>query len=226
MADEYVGINPSDVTFLELLQESKNSAVFKVRVRGRMCVMKVYHDRGLSECDPPDYDVNLFSRESSAYRRMKERGLYRQGVVPDFYGTITQIQPTLWPSLHMFLQDKLAPNAVLIEYIPDAQQIDLSNFSKDYLVQLRDSLYSIHQAGVLHGDPKPRNMIISRKQNRVLWIDFDSAQTFSGNLSPRQNVWFKEENETMEYFIKALTQDHVDGRLSREYSYYYGWFPC
>ncbi|KAL1999981.1 hypothetical protein VTN02DRAFT_3711 [Thermoascus thermophilus] len=34
----------------------------------------------------------------------------------------------------------------------------------------------MHQAKILHSDPKPRNMMIA--ENRVLWIDFDSAQTF------------------------------------------------
>ena len=56
--------------------------------------------------------------KSTAYQRTKENGLCERGVIPDYYGTITKIQPTLWPSLHMFLEDRLLPNAILIEYIP------------------------------------------------------------------------------------------------------------
>lgn len=136
----------------------------------------------------PNREVNLFVCESTAYQRMKARG-----VVPDFYGTITKIQPALWSplNLHMFLEDKLSPNAILIEYIPNRQPINLSNFSKLRLTELRRILDEIHQAGVYHGDPKPRNMMIcccsgEQLEERVLWIDFDSAQTFSesgGGLS-------------------------------------------
>ncbi|KGO78260.1 hypothetical protein PITC_036280 [Penicillium italicum] len=214
----------ADVTFLQKLQESKNSVVFKVLVHGTTCVMKVYHDRGPSEHDPPDQEVNLFVCESTAYWRLKAKGLCDRGVVPDFYGTITNIQPTLWPSLQMFLGDKLSPNAILIEYIPNMQPIDLDNFSSQYLRELSQKLEDIHLAGVLHGDPKPRNMMISRDQGRVLWIDFDSAQTFSESLSTRQRTWIEEENEMMHYFAKALAQDYEEGELRHAYSYYYDWF--
>lgn len=165
-----------------------------------------YHDRGSSDCDPPDREVNLFVCESTAYQRMKAKGLCKRGIVPDFYGTVKNIQPILWPDLNMFLEDKLPPNAVLIEFIPNMEPIELSNFSKHYLEQLRHILYDIHKAGVLHGDPKPRNMMISRGEgNKVLWIDFDSAQTFSEDLlSPRQEMWVKEEVEMMEFFVEAL----------------------
>lgn len=129
-------------------------------------------------------------------------------MIPDFYGTITNIQAALWPSLHMFLGDKLPPNAVLIKYIPNMQLIDLSNFLLQYLREFGHVLKEIHRAGVLHGDPKPRNMMISGDQGRVLWIDFDSAQTFSGSLSTRQRTWIEEENEMIEYFVEALVCLH------------------
>lgn len=166
-----------------------------------------YHDRGPSDCDPIDREVNLFVCESAAYQRMKAKGLCRRGIVPDFYGTITKIESTLWPSLHMFVGDELPPNAILIEYVPDIQQISLSNFSKHRLEELRHILYEMHQIRILHGDSYPRNMVVSGEQDRVLWIDFDSAQTFSEDfLSPRQEKWFKEEVEMMEYFVEALVR--------------------
>ncbi|KAB8212983.1 hypothetical protein BDV33DRAFT_230783 [Aspergillus novoparasiticus] len=188
--------------------------------------MKVYHDRGPSEFDPPDREVNLFVSESTAYRRMKLKGLCKRGIIPNFYGTIRNIQPAVWPNLYMFLDDTLLPNAILIEYIPNLQSIDLSNFSLIRLAKLREILDDIHRARVLHGDPKPRNMMVSLGEyERVLWIDFDSAQTFSeGNLSPRQEKWIKEEVEMMDYFVDALAQDFEEGKLNRTISYYYDWY--
>ncbi|KAA8646732.1 uncharacterized protein ATNIH1004_005407 [Aspergillus tanneri] len=186
-----IEVNPSDVVFLQTLGESKYSVIFKVAIRDEVKVMKVYHDRRPSEHDSPGCEVNPFVCESSAYRRLKEKGLCKRGVVPDFYGTIVKIQPNLWPSLHMFSADVLLPNAILLEYIPNMRQMDLSIFSEHRLNELNRILHDIHRAGVLHGDPDPRNMMVCPgrcgKQDRVLWIDFDSAQLLSEhNLSPQQ----------------------------------------
>lgn len=107
----------------------------------------------------------------------------------------------------MFAGDKLPPNAILIEYIADMQQIGLDNFSENRLKKLRQILDDLHRARVLHGDPMPRNMmIVPGEPDRVLWVDFDSAQTFPEEepLSPRQEEWFKEEVEMIEYFTKGL----------------------
>ncbi|PWY64404.1 hypothetical protein BO83DRAFT_369340 [Aspergillus eucalypticola CBS 122712] len=221
-------VNPSEVEFLETLKESRYSVVFKVRFREKLCVMKVYHDREPNELDPPDRIVNLFISESTAYHRLESKGLCQRGVIPNFYGTIRKIQPADWPDLHMFLNDKLPPNAVLIEYIPQLQQIDLSHYSPQRLDKLREILDDIHAAGVLHADPKPRDMMVSvaEEEERVLWIDFDSAQTFTEfvDLSPRQQKWFDKENEMMDYFVNALAKDFDGGKLNRTISYYYEWY--
>lgn len=57
----------------------------------------------------------------------------------------------------MFHEDDLPPNAILIEYISNMKPIGLSNFSRDYLVKFRQVLDDIHQAGIFHGDAKPRD---------------------------------------------------------------------
>ena len=101
----------------------------------------------------------------------------------------------------MFVDDKLPPNAILIEYIPDMRKIDLSNFSASKVNRLRDILFEMHQAKILHGDPMPRNlMICSGQQNRVLWLDFGSAQTFPEDhaLTTHQDRWVEEEVELMD----------------------------
>lgn len=109
--------------------------------------------------------------------------------------------------MHTFLSDKLPPNAILIEYVPNMQPMNLSNSSLRYLRKPSQTLEDIHLAGILHGDLMLRNMMISGHQGRVLWIDFDSAQTFSETLSARQKTWIQEENEMMDYFVKALVSE-------------------
>jgi hypothetical protein len=108
----------------------------------------------------------------------------------------------------MFLSDELLPDAILIEYIPNLQELDLKIFSKDRTAKLRQILNEIHEAGVYHGDAWPRNMMISfgPEKERVLWADFDTAQTFPADspLTPRQQKWLKEENDLVDYFLKNL----------------------
>ncbi|OJD18300.1 hypothetical protein AJ78_01676 [Emergomyces pasteurianus Ep9510] len=94
MADLFNDLKPFDIVFLENLRESKYSAVFKVQVHGKLCVMKVHHDRGSSSHDPRYREMNLFIRESTAYRRLRAKGLCNRGVIPGFYGTIIKIKAT------------------------------------------------------------------------------------------------------------------------------------
>lgn len=133
----------------------------------------------------------------------------------------------------MFLADEQRPNGVVVEYIPHMQRIDLSTFSAQRLVGLRRILADVHAAGVLHGDPNPRNMMVvspvsfsssgesqgesqgeagagaGQTHDKVLWIDFDAAQTFEEDvpLTSRQEMWFKQEVEMMEYFVEQLVSD-------------------
>lgn len=101
----------------------------------------------------------------------------------------------------MFVGVKLPPNAILIEYIPGVQPIDLSNCSKHRLDELRRILHEFHEIGILYGDPKWRNMMVSSgATDRVLWIDFDSARVFSEDtVSSRQERLTKQEIEIMDH---------------------------
>lgn len=76
---------------------------------------------------------------------------------------------------------------------------------------LSRALEEMHQVGVIHGDPMPRNMMIqtlSEGRERILWIDFDSSMTFPENveLTPRQATWVREEVEMVDYFAKAMVR--------------------
>jgi Lipopolysaccharide kinase (Kdo/WaaP) family len=159
-----------------------------------------------SEVSNPLIEHDIFVCESTAYRRLKESGLCDKGYIPNFYGTIQQIQPKFWkPHLDMFLEHDLLPNAVLLEYVSDMQMIDLSTFSTERIQKLFHILREIHNAKVLHHDPYPRNMmVVPGEPDRVLWIDFDRAQTFPKPLTQRQQGWFTEEVEFVELFAKAL----------------------
>lgn len=96
------------------------------------------------------------------------------GSIPDFYSLITGINPKKWlPYLNESFDDNLLPNAILIEYIPNLQQIGLCTFSKESLNKLHQILAEIHQARVYHADPYPQNMMVQEGSDRVLWLDFN-----------------------------------------------------
>ena len=109
--------------------------------------------------------------------------------------------------MDIFLDDSWSPSAVLIEYVANMHQMDLSTFSKSRLASLRAILGEIHDAKVLHDDVYPRNMMVVPGQpDRILWIDFDSAQTFPENepLTSRQQKWVTMEIQSMDYFVDGL----------------------
>ncbi|RAL01334.1 uncharacterized protein BO80DRAFT_493445 [Aspergillus ibericus CBS 121593] len=221
-----IELSPSSVQVLQILKKSKTSAVLKVSISGETRILKVYREHLPSEHDSPARETNPFICETSAYERLQHRGHCKAGNILSFYGTITNIQPDLWPQLATLFDDGRPMSAVLLEYIDDMHQLDLSTFSQSRLDELERILQDIHKAGVLHGDPDPRNMMIcpgqNGKQDRVLWIDFDSAQLLpEGELSPRQQMWLQEENDLMDYFVKALPEDYREGRLCRTWDYFY-----
>ena len=85
--------------------------------------------------------------------------------------------------------------------------MDLSTFSKSRLASLRAILGQFQEAKVLHSDADPRNMmVVFGKLDKVLWIDFDSAQTFPENkpLTQRQQEWMELEIQRMDYFVYGL----------------------
>ncbi|KAJ9295758.1 hypothetical protein DTO271G3_5781 [Paecilomyces variotii] len=66
-------------------------------------------------------------------------------------------------------------------------------------------------------------MMIQNYTNRVLWIDFDRAQTFPENeaVPERYLEWMRDEKELADEFFDDLAQDYKDGKLSRARSWYY-----
>ncbi|OOF90662.1 hypothetical protein ASPCADRAFT_519073 [Aspergillus carbonarius ITEM 5010] len=223
----------SEVTFVEQLKRSPVSCVFRTIWHGKDCVLKVYHSPDPSPAGhrihAPRREIDPFKCESTAYRQLREHGLCDRGYIPKYYGAVEQINPVNHlPHLQVFLQDTIYPNAVLMEYIPNIQSIDLSNFSEKKIRQLHQILLEIHQAGVYHGDPYPRNMMVQTTSDRALWIDFDRAQTFCPEImKPYHLDWLKHETEMMDYFVEALTADVKLGRIDATWTCYYQTIkPC
>ncbi|PYI07017.1 hypothetical protein BO78DRAFT_314175, partial [Aspergillus sclerotiicarbonarius CBS 121057] len=198
------------------------SCVFRTIWHGKDCVLKVPLPAGRRpralrrEIDP-------FKCESTAFIRLLEHGLCDRGYIPYFYGLVEHIQPANHlPHLQDFLGDTTCPNAVLMEYIPNLQSINLSNFSEKRIHRLQQILLEVHRAGVYHGDPYPRNIMIQTTSDRVLWIDFDRAQTFTPqSIKPYQLDWLQHETNMMDYFVEALAADVKIGKIDATWSYYY-----
>lgn len=218
----------SRVKFLATLNDGRHSKIYKVEFENRPCVLKVvsgndgaciglrrmlhqltlckYHRDEPESSFKLEHETNIFLCESRAYRRLKETGLCDKGIVPDFYGVITDIEPRTWDGLKLFHHDRLPVDAILIEYIPGLQCIHLGNHTPEHMETLREELKEINAAGVIHHDIHPRNMAVATEGNveRVMWIDFDRAQTFSlTEPIPGWAVrWFKREPMYFDFWTR------------------------
>ncbi|OGM42770.1 hypothetical protein ABOM_008153 [Aspergillus bombycis] len=218
-----MGLNSNDFEFVSCEKESETSSVFQVSLQGRRCLMKVYRTIEKQPWHPTYREVDPFLCESAAYVRLQERGLCQQGVVPDFYGVIEQIDPIQWqPHFNRFLKDKLPLNAILLEFILNLKQIDLTTYTEDRAAALLQIIHQIHDAGVCHGDPYPRNMVVQPETGRVLWIDFDRAQTVSeGSITNRQRDWMEDDTLMASELLDLLAMDVKLGQLVHAWGYYY-----
>ncbi|KAM3523374.1 hypothetical protein NHJ13051_005135 [Beauveria bassiana] len=202
--DELVDIQSSVVTFLETLKIKID------RKNGIKCVvMKVYKHTGYWD---------QFRTEECAYRLLQDRGFSERGVVPKFYRIIDRIEDVnLWPDLYQFEDDTTPPSALIIEYIPDANKIDLDNFTQDNMDRLCAILAEFHNIGLLHGDPCPRNMMVVQgtPRDRVFWLDFDSSSIEDRPIHDEHaEMLFRQESEEMACIAKVLSADAKTGKES------------
>ncbi|KOS48572.1 hypothetical protein ACN38_g467 [Penicillium nordicum] len=69
----------------------------------------------------------------------------------------------------------------------------------------------IHKAGVHHQDIYPKNILLVRgNPDRLLWIDFDVATTFT-DPEPEQLALSDCETELVKGFGDALRDDQAEG---------------
>ncbi|KKA19530.1 hypothetical protein T310_6487 [Rasamsonia emersonii CBS 393.64] len=186
--------------------------------------MKVHHGRGPRKYyEPKDRELDIHVLESTAYRRLKQHGLCDRGLVPQFYGTIEKIDPWCYqPDLKDFLEDIYPPSAILLEYIPDLEMIQLQNYTNKRMDNLIEGLKELHKALIRHGDPKPRNMMVVKNDpERVIWIDFDRAETYDQDqMTQKQKALIKEEEEIVISFKDCLEADYAKGKLEEAYIFY------
>jgi len=63
-----------------------------------------------------------------------------------------------------------------MEWIEGAEKISEQNITLDQAVALVAGLEKIHNAGILHFDTYPRNMLVVPGSRRAVWIDFSCSQ--------------------------------------------------
>ncbi|KAI3012186.1 hypothetical protein CBS147346_563 [Aspergillus niger] len=220
----------SEVSFVKQLKNSPVSCIFRTVWHGKDCILKVYHSpQPLSvkhRSRRRDRETDPFKCESAAFMRLREHGFCDRGHVPAFYGLIEHINPVHHlPYLQDFVEDTLYPNAILMEYVPDIHPIDLSNYSEKRLHKLQQILLEMHRAGVYHGDLYPRNLMVQITSDRVLWMDFDRAQTFTPqSIKECHLTWLERETRMMEEFVEGLTADAKLGRIHETWICYYEGF--
>ncbi|EDN05191.1 hypothetical protein I7I51_05790 [Histoplasma capsulatum] len=172
-----------------------------------------------------DREQDIHVLESTAYRRLKAWGLCDKRIIPRFLGTIDKFDPrACQPHLNMFLEDEYPPSALFLEYISNLEMLHLHNYTEARMDNFIEGLREIHKAGVLHHDVKPRNMLIVKDDpnpDRVVWIDFDRAQTYDIHLmTERQKTFIAEEQEIVESYKVLMEEDVRVGKLDQMYLFY------
>ncbi|KAL2351845.1 hypothetical protein BJ546DRAFT_952427 [Cryomyces antarcticus] len=177
---------------------------------------------GVITCTAKEVNTKLTPVSSSDPLRLVFSDSIAQflGYVPEIYGCIEQLHPSDFaPHLDAFSSDSYLPNAILIEYLPDAQQMNCSTYTKKRMATAVEGIKKIHEALVEHSDPYPKNILVvpgnleTGRSERVVWIDFDVAITYEDASCVReeQKGWMDEETECVEGFGQMLVwQGHVD----------------
>jgi serine/threonine protein kinase len=65
---------------------------------------------------------------------------------------------------------------ILREYLDESEWLSPDNITPEITLKVEERMRKVHQAGILHRDPLPRNSLVQRASGRVVRIDFDSAK--------------------------------------------------
>ncbi|PTU23650.1 hypothetical protein P175DRAFT_0505470 [Aspergillus ochraceoroseus IBT 24754] len=219
---EFNNVIPTEINFERRLFSSEFSVIFLVTIRNQKCIMKVHHGRGPRRYyEPEDRELDIHVLETTAYTRLKDKGLCDQGIVPYFLGSIRKFDPSsCQPHLKMFLHDEYLPSALFLEYIPNLEMIQLHNYTQQRMHNILSGIREIHNALVQHNDPKPRNMMVVGNE-RVVWIDFDRAETYDEEqITDEQRYLLQEEEEIVIGFKECIEADCTKGKLDEAYLFY------
>ncbi|KAI5308483.1 hypothetical protein KEM55_005589, partial [Ascosphaera atra] len=145
--------------------------------------MKIFHGK-----EPPFSDghgTDYCKREANAYRRLRDKGVCKAGLVPEFLGVIEKMPSACegWAKeieeildSEDFWEDELPQAALFLEFIPDMQELSLYNCTEERLRAARHALDEVHKANVCHDDIVARNIAVA--SNRTMLFDFDLAITY------------------------------------------------
>lgn len=134
--------------------------------------------------------------------------------MPRFLGSMRKFDQSLCqPYLEMFLDDEYPPSAIFLEYIPNMEMITLNNYTQQRMDNLIAGIREIHKTLVLHGDLKPRNMMVVKDDpERVIWIDFDRAVTYEeASITDSEKSLLEDEEITLVYFKQFMVSSPVIG---------------
>lgn len=104
-------------------------------------------------------------------------------------------------------EDERLPKALLLEYLPDAQNVTIDNVTIDIGDKALRALHAVHACYVFHGDIHGRNVLLLA-DGRVVWIDFDSAECESSGKLSRAKL-LDELSLAWGYFYSHLVRDQV-----------------
>ncbi|EFW22734.1 conserved hypothetical protein [Coccidioides posadasii str. Silveira] len=96
----------------------------------------------------------------------------------------------------------------------------VNNYTQARMNKFLEGIREIHKALVEHGDPKPRNMLIVKDDpERVVWIDFNRANTYDEHrITDRERAFLDEEEETVEGLKMCLPTFQKGDSNKRTYS--------
>lgn len=145
-------------------------------------------------------DLCRYRCEAQAYQALHAHRVCREQTVPYLHGLFENFDPTLLGDhLKSFQGDKTPPNAILLEYRPNAKSFEsaASTISPEPETIAIEGLQKKHDARVIHNDNYPKNVLVvpQDKSQRAVWVDFDVAIVFPaegtrGLLSlPEEDEW-------------------------------------
>ncbi|KAH8812865.1 hypothetical protein F5884DRAFT_856159 [Xylogone sp. PMI_703] len=182
-----------------------HAVVYLVAISGKLHIMKIHRHFEQSPYSMPGREYNPYVCELKAYQRLKQSGICNRGIVPQYYGTINDIDWQLYqPHLDMFSSDPHAPNAVILEYIQDAKILNDDNYTIRRKENFLSGIKEIHNVLIEHSDIATRNMmVVDGDPERAVWIDFDRAQTFERLRQPYKG-WIEFEFELVVEILEEM----------------------
>ncbi|KZT24943.1 hypothetical protein NEOLEDRAFT_1178714 [Neolentinus lepideus HHB14362 ss-1] len=200
-------IRYSELTSVEVIRDSDeegehDTSIFRTSYKGKVYILKLFRSWAL--LGGAEWGPHKFAREKRAYEYLLHGGVCAQGFVPMCYGWFQLRVPKKSGWLRSFASDKTPPYGLLIEYIPDAVPLSVSNISVSAAEQLHLAAEFVHGAGVLHNDIYPRNTLL-RPDGTVVIIDFDRASTWPDEDVDRLSLKFEMQHCWAMCFNRMLT---------------------